>query len=428
MKKNIYPSRIFGKVTAPVSKSVMQRALIAALLSNRPVVLHHVGYSNDDVFTTKMVEALGAKVEFLSEGSMRISSNFEQKTFNEKQTILSVGESGLAARMSAAILALVNHKFVVEGEGTLLKRNLGVPDNVFGELGARFATKSGRLPFRIKGPMEAKNITIESVIGSQFISGLLMAYSYLDASDVTIEVKDLRSKPYIDLTLRVMDDFGMKIPTNKDYKQFYFSKEEHTKPNALEVFEYTIERDWSNAAMLLVAGAVAGEIEVEGLDLDSNQGDKQILHVLQDVGAQLSIHSDYIKVKTAQLKAFHFDATECPDLFPPLVALAANCEGVSVIEGVERLKHKESNRARSLQYEFGRLGIKIEVVGNQMQITGGPISSAKVKSQNDHRVAMALAIAGLNAAGRVEIGDADAVNKSYPYFFADLESLHAEMD
>jgi 3-phosphoshikimate 1-carboxyvinyltransferase len=192
------------------------------------------------------------------------------------------------------------------------------------------------------------------------------------------------------------------------------------------MIEYTVEGDWSGGAFLLVAGAVAGEITVRGLDVHSTQADKAVLAALKDCGCKLSVGEGTIKIGPGNLQAFNFDATDCPDLFPPLVALAAYCEGTTVIKGVQRLTHKESNRALTLQDEFGKLGILIQLQGDDMLITGGTgIIAATVHSRHDHRIAMACAVAALKADGEVIIEEAQAINKSYPDFYKHLELLGA---
>lgn len=184
-----------------------------------------------------------------------------------------------------------------------------------------------------------------------------------------------------------------------------------------------MEGDWSGAAFLLVAGAIAGDIVVEGLDVFSTQADKAILQALSDAGAGLSVQEKQIEIRNLPLKAFHFNATDCPDLFPPLVALAACCSGTTAIEGVNRLAHKESDRGVTLQEEFAKLGIEIILQGDLMLVKGGNIKGNKVHSRHDHRIAMACAVAALRADEEVVIEDAQAVNKSYPNFFEHLVHL-----
>jgi 3-phosphoshikimate 1-carboxyvinyltransferase len=192
--------------------------------------------------------------------------------------------------------------------------------------------------------------------------------------------------------------------------------------------KYTVEGDWSNVAFLLVSGAIAGEVTVKGADLNSSQGDKRIINALESCGASIVVNKKEISVKKNNLNAFDFDATHSPDLFPPLVALAAYCKGTSTIRGVYRLLHKESNRGKTLKAEFAKMKVDIEINGDIMIIKGGSqVKGAKVTSHNDHRIAMACAVAALGAKGNTIIHEADAVKKSYPSFFEDIKSLKANL-
>jgi 3-phosphoshikimate 1-carboxyvinyltransferase len=299
-------------------------------------------------------------------------------------------------------------------------------DEIFPQLGITFSSNNGKLPLKIKGPLQPKNIEIDGSLSSQFLTGLLMAYAAADANDVTIKVNNLKSRPYIDLTLQVMKDFKMKAPENKNYESFYFGSSIDKADSSR--LNYVVEGDWSGAAFLLVAGAIAGNITVKGLDVFSTQADKAILQALQSCGAIMSIQTEQIEIGPASLKAFHFNATDCPDLFPPLVALAAYCEGTTVIEGVTRLAHKESDRGITLQEEFGKMGITITLQDDLMLIKGGgPLNGANVHSHHDHRIAMACAVAALKAKAAVMIEEADAINKSYPDFYDHLKLLGAQV-
>jgi 3-phosphoshikimate 1-carboxyvinyltransferase len=283
----------------------------------------------------------------------------------------------------------------------------------------------GKLPLQLKGPLVPADIRTDGSLSSQFLTGLLMAYAACDAKDVTIEVANLKSKPYVDLTLTVMREFGLKIPVNNNYQSFYFSKEDWIKPTG--IIEYTVEGDWSGSAFLLVAAAIAGRAIIRGLDPESTQADKAILKALKDAGVALQIEKNDFYVGencSDKLKAFHFDATDCPDLFPPLVALASVCHGSSFIKGVSRLAHKESDRAVTLQEEFGKLGVDILINGDVMGIKGvEKLKAGTVHSRHDHRIAMAASVAALRADGPVQIDKADAINKSYPDFFNDIGKL-----
>lgn len=400
----------------------MQRACAAALLCKGETLLHNPGKSNDDLAALEVITKLGATVAPMSDGTIKITSN----GIAPQKTHLHCGESGLGVRMFTPLAALSDQTLEITGEGSLTRRPLDFFDHVFPQLGVEIISNGGKLPLRITGPLQPTNIVVDGSLSSQFLTGLLMAYSAANASGVSITVENLKSKPYVDLTLHVMQHFGMKIPRHNDYREFIFDDQAQPSPTAART--YIVEGDWSGAAFLLVAGAVAGAVEVVGLDPFSAQADKAILQALMEAGAILSITPELIAVRKARLKPFYFDATECPDLFPPLVVLAAYANGKSVIAGVSRLTHKESNRALTLQQEFGKMGVPIMLQDDLMVIEGGQgVNGASVFSHHDHRIAMACAVAGLGAEGATDIAHADAVNKSYPAFFYDIQSLGADV-
>lgn len=423
MIATIHPTNIQGEILANASKSCMQRACAAALLHHGSTHIINPGNSFDDLAAIEMIQKLGAVVVKNNDGSIRIESNGVLPISNE----LNCGESGLGIRMFTPIAALSGASLSINGTGSLLKRPMHFFDKVFPQLSIQINSTNGFLPITIQGPLQPIDITIDGSLSSQFLTGLLMAFGAAKADGVKINVIDLKSRPYIDLTLKVMEAFGI-IVRNNNYANFEFhAADQKTKKEAIE---YQVEGDWSGAAFLLVAGAVAGSITVKGLDMFSTQADKAILQALSDAGAGLSLQEHQIEVRSLPLKAFHFNATDCPDLFPPLVALAAFCEGTTVIEGVSRLAHKESNRGISLQEEFGKLGVEIKLQDNLMLVTGlrnglqfSAVQSATVNSHHDHRIAMASAIAALKASGPVTIQDADAINKSYPAFYTHLQQL-----
>jgi 3-phosphoshikimate 1-carboxyvinyltransferase len=241
----------------------------------------------------------------------------------------------------------------------------------------------------------------------------------LAEKDSEIKVKNLKSKPYIDMTIQILNLFGITIH-NDDYKVFKVPGKQKYKS-----YNYTVESDWSGGAFLLVAGAINGDLSVTGLNPVSWQSDMAILKVLEQSGADIKIGQESIEIKKSKLKAFDFDSTESPDLFPPLVALASYCEGTSTIKGVSRLIHKESDRATALREEFGKMGINIVIKDDMMTITGGKPAGAHVESHDDHRIAMAVAVAALGASDRVFIHDSQCIAKSYPGFFDDMRHLGA---
>ena len=423
MQVTIQPSQISGNIYAPASKSSMQRACAAALVRKGDTIIHNPGISSDDKAALNVIQALGATVENLKDGSLKIISDGVKPISDT----VNCGESGLGIRMFAPIVALSEKEITIQGEGSLLNRPMDFFDEVLPQLGVQITSNNGKLPLKLKGSVQPKNITIDGSLSSQFLTGLLLAYAASDAKDVTITVNNLKSKPYVDLTLAVMEEFNLKEPENKNYEAFYFGSE---TSNYEPIFnDYTIEGDWSGGAFLLVAGAIAGDIKIEGLDIASTQADKEVLKALMDCGCKILIEEKQIEISSGVLKAFQFDATDCPDLFPPLVALASYCEGTTEIEGVHRLTHKESNRALTLQEEFEKMGIEIELQGNKMLIKGGTgVKGAHVHSRHDHRIAMACAVAALKAESETVIDDAEAVNKSYPNFYEHIQSLGAKVN
>jgi 3-phosphoshikimate 1-carboxyvinyltransferase len=407
----------------------MQRACAAALVAKGKSIIKNPGHSNDDKAAMDITQRLGGTLTN-NEHELIIESNGVNPVSSE----INCGESGLSIRMFTPLVALSNHELAVNGTGSLTTRPMDFFDEILPQLSVHAKSNQGKLPLNIQGPIVPRDITIDGSLSSQFLTGLLLAYAASDASDVSINVTNLKSKPYIDLTLDVMKQFGLKVPENKNYESFYFAKSDFDSAQSsnatpsTSLRAYTVEGDWSGAAFLLVAGAIAGNIVVKGLDVFSPQADKAVLQALMDCGCIISIQPEQIEIGPAPLKPFHFNATECPDLFPPLVALASYCNGKTVIEGTSRLTHKESNRAITLQEEFAKLGVTIDLQDDLMIVHGGGgLKGATVHSRHDHRIAMACAVAALKAEGDVLIEEAEAINKSYPDFYEHLKVLGANV-
>ena len=417
----VYPSKISGSQVAPASKSSMQRACAAALLHHGQTRIYNPGHSNDDLAALDVIQNLGAVVTQHAD-HLEISSKGVCPIGPE----MNCGESGLGIRMFTPIAALSDQQILIEGKGSLVKRPMHFFDDILPALGVQIKSNTGFLPISIQGPLQTSDITVDGSLSSQFLTGLLMAFAAAGAADCTIKVNQLKSKPYIDLTLDVLKHFGWEV-NHVNHEQFTF------KPRAAvnDPIEYTVEGDWSGAAFLLVAGAIAGPITVKGLQINSTQADRAVMNALASANASIVIDQDEITIGTNEegLKAFEFDATDCPDLFPPLVALASLCKGTTLIKGVNRLAHKESDRGLTLQTEFAKLGVTILLEGDIMKIEGVAIIQANtVFSQHDHRIAMACGVAALRATGPIEITEAEAINKSYTDFFEHLEHLGAKVD
>ena len=397
----------------PCSKSYAQRALAVALLANGKSVLRNMDFCNDTLSALNCIKMLGAKAERTDEHTIVVEGGLKPQG-----NLLSVGESGLSARLFTPIAALCSEPIVISGEGTLLYRPMDMMIQPLRALGVDVRDGGGRLPIEVCGPMRGGEIAVDGSVSSQFITGLLLALP-LAEQDTVINVSKAVSKPYLDMTIDIASHFGVAIEHN-DYEQFYVAGGQSYTPTT-----YSIEGDWSAAAMLLVAGAVAGEVTVGNISMLSKQADVAICRALVAAGAELTSEHDTITAAHRPLHGFEFDATNCPDLFPALATLAAAAEGESRIKGTHRLEHKESNRAEAIRTEFGRLGIEVDLSEDDiMIIRGGAIrGGVEVDSHGDHRMAMTLAVAGLISERGVTITGAECVAKSYPEFFETIEEL-----
>lgn len=413
MKIKVQPSRTVGTVKAPPSKSLTQRAIAAGLLSQGITVIHNPSYCSDALAAIRMAEALGASV-IKNRDAVIVKSGVRPGS----AVTLHCGESGLAMRMFAPMAALLSRETTFTGEGSLTSRPVTMIKDALEQMGVTVDATGGHLPFTLKGELSPGTVTIDGASGSQLLTGLLMTLPMLHRGSV-VNVINLKSKPYIDMTLKLLSDFGISVENN-DYMRFTVKGKQ-----AYDAHEYLVEGDWSGAAFLLVAGAVAGEIFVDNLNLDSLQADRAVIDVLRMTGAGLQTDVNKIKVSKTDLLPFTFDATDSPDLFPPLAALAAYCNGTSRIAGVGRLEHKESNRALAIIDVLGSLNIRARVEGDELLVAGGEVRGAAVDSHNDHRIAMMAAVMALGGMGEVTINGAEAVNKSFPGFFDTLRSCGA---
>lgn len=413
MKTTIHKGRIAGSITAPASKSYAQRAVAAALLAGGETTLTHLDLCNDTRAALDVARRLGASVSH--EGTTYTIRG----GLNPVSTKLNIGESGLATRLFTPIASLCHMPITINGEGSILRRPIEMMEEPLQALGVEVISNGGYLPISVKGPMRGGEIHVDGSLSSQFITGLLMALP-LSPNDTVLHVENLKSRPYVDMTIDLAARFGVAIEHN-NYEQFYIAGGQHYTSCT-----YNIEGDWSGASCLLVAGATAGSITIRNLNHISLQADLAIIEALARAGAEIITTNSSVTVHGGPLHAFEFDATDCPDLFPALAALAASCEGTSVLTGTQRLTYKESNRAKTIAEVFGRLGIGVDLSEeNTMRITGGPVSSAVVDSHNDHRIAMAAAVAALSSDDSVVIEGADAADKSYPNFWNDLDTLRS---
>lgn len=432
--------KLRGEATLPASKSFAQRAILLAALTSGTTKLYDLTLCDDVAAAIRVAVSLYADVT-LEGTTLTIEGHQDilRDGLRVRDNTLSVGESGLLARLCIPLAGLSHDNVVITGEKTLLRRKMDDQRSALRKLGLRLSfTDRHHLPVTVRGHLRPGVVEVDGSKGSQMISGMLLALSQCDFES-TVVIAGVTSEPYINLTTYIASFFGLTgydcpeladresdNPSQEDdfYRTWYIDPSQPITP----VIGLEVERDWSAAALLLVAGAVAGEVTVKGLDLHSRQSDAVICEMLRQ--NQVDIVCDAgkgtITVRRSILPPFFFDINNAPDLFAPLFVLAAFSCGESVITGIGRLKNKESNRAASFAEEFRKLGVRTTVAGDRMTIFGEEnrrLHGAACSSHGDHRLAMALLIASLFADGPVEIDDTDCIAKSFPGFLETFEKL-----
>ena len=429
--------KLRGEAALPASKSYAQRAILLAALANGTTKLYGVTLCDDIVSAIGVAQSLYADVSL--DGTI-LTIEGHQDILHDglrvRDNSLFVGESGLLARLCIPLAGLTKEAIEISGEKTLLRRKVDDHRAALRKLGLRLTfTDRSHLPVTVRGRLKAGAVEVDGSKGSQMISGMLMALSQC-ASESTLVISGVTSEPYINLTTYIASFFGLtgydcpeladknKQEEDSFYRTWYIDPQQRITP----VLGLEVERDWSAAAMLLVAGAVAGEVTLRGLDLLSRQSDAVIFELLRQnhVDIVRDPEKNTISVRRSILCPFYFDINDAPDLFAPLFVLAAFSHGESVISGIGRLKNKESNRAESFAEEFGKLGVRTTVSGGEMTIYGEEnrrLWKASCSSHGDHRLAMALLVASLFADGPVRIDDTDCIAKSFPGFLENFEKL-----
>ena len=382
-------------IKAIASKSDAHRALICSALCNDKCDVIMDTTSDDIIATKRCIESIKCgKQDFLC------------------------GESGSTFRFMIPIVAALEIEAHFYPEGRLSKRPLSP---LYEELIAHGCelSKEGEIPFIVKGKLTPGEYNIPGNVSSQFISGLLFALPILEGDSKINIIGDLQSEDYIKMTISTLSKFGIVIK-RLDTGYFIKGNQKYISPG-----KYIVEGDWSNAAFPLVAGAFLEDgIKVTNLNPDSIQGDKRIVELLKEVGADVTVSNDDVTVKPGNLRAIDVDASMIPDMVPALAVLAVKAEGTTHIYNAGRLRIKESDRLKTVSEVIRTLGGDIEELKDGLIIKGtGILKGGNVSSFNDHRIAMMASIASLICKDKVIIEGADAVNKSYPDFYKDLEML-----
>ena len=381
-------AKIKGEIKAIPSKSYAHRIAICNFLAGNVPSGGCVGFTSKDITATE--DCL--------------------KSVLDKNYTVDCGESGSTLRFLLPLFSALGGEFTLIGHGKLMQRP---NDELFAVLKDHGIAVEKTDVIKISGKLSAGDFRVRGDISSQYISGLLMALPILDGDSKIILSTPMVSASYVDITLEVLSAYGIKIEKT-DYGFFVKGNQEY-------IGKVASEGDWSNSAFFLVLGAVAGEITVTGLNNASVQGDRTIIDILRLAGATVKQEKDTVTVTKNNLKGFSFDAENCPDLVPIAAALAANAEGETTIKSVERLKIKESDRIESTIAFLSSFGIKAQFNGRDLIINGGKTKGGIVDGYNDHRIVMSAAVMAAVAIGESQIIGAEAVEKSYPTFFADYK-------
>jgi len=380
-----------GEVTTPPSKSAAHRALICSFLAG-------AGEVKGIIDSADMKATVGA-LEALKNGD----------------DVINCGESGSTLRFIIPIAAALGKSVCFTGEGRLPERPVGEYIPLLEAHGVK-CKSNGYLPLEISGKLSGGTFEIRGDISSQYITGLLLALPLLKEEGRIILTTPLQSKPYVDMTIAVLKEYGISIIEKENL--YIIPANQSFKP-----CDFTVEGDWSQAAFFLAAGAVNGDISVLGLDMNSAQGDKEIVNILKRFGADIELSKNAVRAKKSELFGIEIDAENIPDMVPALAVVAANAKGKTVIKNIQRLRIKESDRVESIVSNLKKAGVKAGATENEIIVEGSKIKAAQLDGFNDHRIVMAFSVLALTADGKTTITDALSINKSYPRFFEDYNSL-----
>lgn len=405
---------ITGTIQIPASKSHTQRVLACALMNSNRTTIHGIGFSDDEQAVLGVLKSLGARIDNKDDALHIHGIDFDKLS---KQDIF-IGESGLASRMLTPLMSLAHEPMTITGHGSILQRPMDFFEEILPKLNVQISSEDGKLPLTVCGPIKPNSITVDGALSSQFITGLIMAFvgSPLTKNE-HITIENPTSIPYIELTIQTLLEFGYDLKF--DGSQIHFNG-----PYKWKETEIQIEGDWSSAAFFMVAAALFGTITFENLSIDSTQADKAILDVLESFGAEIKFEENSIAVKKKDLRSFHFDATNAPDLFPILAVLGAYGTETSSIKGVHRLFSKESNRAEAILTEFSKFGAKMRIENDTLFIEPqNSYTGATIDPHGDHRMVMAAAIFALGAKEKTTLLHPEVCAKSFPSFFEVLRAI-----
>ena len=414
----IIPSvKLSGKIIIPSSKSQTIRALLISVFSRGVSYIKHPLISDDTESCINAVKAMGADVSILENGNITVDATYAFSDMDELS--IDAGNSGTTEYLSLPMLSSLGIQVNIDGDEMLRKRPLKPLLDALESLGAETESTEGFPPASIRGPLDGGECTIECKT-SQYLSGLLLG-APLAIGDSHIKCSVLFEKPYVKMTLKWLDDQGIKYRISDDLEEVWVKGGQSYKP--LDTY---IEGDFSSASFFFVAAAIHGtEVTVEGLDKNSTQGDKEILNILEKMGCSIKWNGMAVTVKGPEkLKGGVFDLNAIPDTLPALSVAAAFAEGDTILGNVEQARIKETDRIKVMRENLNELGVEAEERRDALIIHGnGSVKGGKAKGYGDHRVIMALAVLGTKTEEETEIDDVSAASVTFPTFFDLLEKL-----
>lgn len=415
----IYPSELKGEVKIPPSKSMAHRAIICAALSEGLCIIENIDYSDDIIATIDAMNSLGAKI-VKHKDYIEVIGAYGSDEKAKETRVIDCNESGSTLRFLVPISLLFKGSSNFIGRGNLGKRPLTTYYNIFERQGIQYSYEEGNLNLVINGELKAGTFEVEGNVSSQFITGLLFTLPLLKEDSKIIITTEMESKGYIDLTLKAMSDFGVEI-INNNYREFIIKGNQ--KYNARN---YRVEGDYSQAAFFLCADSLGNDVLCKDLDLNSLQGDKEVIDILERMNVVFNANDIGVKgIANGELTSTVIDGSQCPDIIPVLTAVASLTNGTTEIINAGRLRIKECDRLAAVTSELNKLGAKIIEKEDGLVITGVEKlqGGVEVWSHKDHRIAMTLAIASTRCEKPIVINDYECVAKSYPNFFEDFKAL-----
>lgn len=415
----IYPSELKGEVKIPPSKSMAHRAIICAALSEGLCIIENIDYSDDIIATIDAMNSLGAKI-VKHKDYIEVIGAYGSDEKAKETRVIDCNESGSTLRFLVPISLLFKGSSNFIGRGNLGKRPLTTYYNIFERQGIQYSYEEDNLNLVINGELKAGTFEVEGNVSSQFITGLLFTLPLLKEDSKIIITTEMESKGYIDLTLKAMSDFGVEI-INNNYREFIIKGNQ--KYNARN---YRVEGDYSQAAFFLCADSLGNDVLCKDLDLNSLQGDKEVIDILERMNVVFNTNNIGVKgIANGELTSTVIDGSQCPDIIPVLTAVASLTNGTTEIINAGRLRIKECDRLSAVTSELNKLGAKIIEKEDGLVITGVEKlqGGVEVWSHKDHRIAMTLAIASTRCEEPIVIKDYECVAKSYPNFFEDFKAL-----